>query len=130
MEILNENHIPESPRPRKNTLRNDDSKLAGRLYMGIVMILAGMMLFLDSFDLLDFMGARLFHAIFSWQMLMVVIGVYLIIIKQYTPGIILTSIGVLILVAGGSVHIGKMIIPIILIAVGISLIIPKSPGAK
>jgi predicted membrane protein len=94
--------------------------------MGFVAILAGLVLLAFNFD---FMPDNYRHIIFSWQMLLIVIGVISLSGNDNrTPGLILISIGTFfILPEFVNFHVSfvKLFWPVLLIAIGLSLLFKR-----
>lgn len=124
---MNENHIPREP--EKRSVPEGTGK-GGYVFLGVALILVGLLWLLNNFG---FIGPRLFDVVFSWQMLMVVIGGYLLSVKRYPAGAIVGGLGLLFLIVHAfDVHIDfiKVILPSIMIAVGISLLITRTAGKR
>ena len=118
MDILNDNGIPQPQKPQKR-----DTTWGGNLYLGVILILVGVVWLFYNFDMISY---RFFDILFSWQMLVVVIGGYLIAVKRYSAGIIIGALGVLfVLMDAFDIHISvsKIVLPAVVIAIGISLLI-------
>ncbi len=107
----------------ENFIRRNRMK---KFAMGLFAILAGLVLLAFNFDLLpgDFR-----HIIFSWQMLLIAIGVVSLAGNENrTPGLILISIGTFfILPELVDFHISfvKLFWPVLLIAIGLSLLFKR-----
>jgi len=73
------------PEPEEN--RN---RFSGGFFVGLVFIAAGLILFLSYTGLISF---RLHRILLSWQMLLVALGIFSLIRKQKTQGVVLLLIG-------------------------------------
>lgn len=118
MEIINDN---EGRTPAKTA----DVVSSRNVYLGVVFILAGLVWMFHNFHIIS---DDLFHGIFSWQMLLIVTGGYLLAVGKRTAGVIVGMIG---LVFGAAewlhfcVSIRGMALPAVLIAVGIGILLQK-----
>lgn len=95
------------------------------IYLGVVLILVGIVWLLDNFNLID---SRFFDVVFSWQMLLVVIGGYLLSTRNWAAGGTVMLIGVCFLLTdifNVCLPIGKLILPLIFIAGGVSLVLSR-----
>lgn len=121
MEILHEDRSQSgSPAARRADLP------AGKIYLGAVLALAGVVWLANN---LDWIGFNAFRAIFSWRMLLVVIGGYLLALRQWSAGAIIGCVGIFFVVTdwfGVVFPIGKIVLPIAVIAVGIALMLSQS----
>lgn len=129
MEILNENHIPQgNHRGSSNCCK--DPKRCGNIYLGVMLIATGL---LWLFHNIGFIGSGVFNIIFSWEVLMIVLGGYMLAIRRYTMGAIIGGVGLLFLITSAfNIHISfsKVVLPIIIIAIGISLIVSRSTNCR
>ena len=94
------------------------------LFIGITLVGIGLLWLLGNFGLLT---DRILDAIFSWQMLLVLIGGYLLAQKRWIAGGIMSALGAGLLLADVldiDVPFDKIAFPLILIAVGLSVILP------
>lgn len=121
MEILHEDRSPsEGPAARRADLP------AGKIYLGAVLALAGVVWLASN---LHWIGFGTFRAIFSWRMLLVVIGGYLLALRQWSAGAIIGCVGIFFVVTdwlGVVFPFGKIVLPIAVIAVGIALMLSQS----
>ena len=116
MEIINDNRIPDSQGRRTST------NMAGNIYLGIVLILAGTLWLFYNIDLI---GYSFFKAVFSWQMLLIVIGGYLIAVRRWIAGIITAALGVfagIFVILDFDISFSRIILPIVIIITGIAVI--------
>lgn len=100
-----------------------------KLILGIVLLLIGASLMLKNLGLLPAFGW--FHVFFTWKMLLVVLGLTIIVAaSNKLPGIVLLVIGGMFILS--DLHIipvlsfWKVMVPIILIIIGITIIFSKS----
>jgi len=96
--------------------------------VGIVVIVAGLLLLLFNVGLIS---PSLKHIFFSWQMLLIVIGVIsLLSSENHTPGYVLLLIGTIFLlprIFEFTFNVSHLLIPTILIAIGIILLLRRVP---
>ena len=95
------------------------------LYIGIVLIIMGVVWLLRNFGVLD---NSIFYTIFSWQMAIVAIGGYLLVLKRWILGAVLVFAGVLLLtqnIFNFDLQFTKVIIPAIIIASGAAIAFQK-----
>ena len=100
----------------------------GRANIGYIFILLGVVVITNRLDLLPYW---LEDILFSWQMLLITIGVFNLINKKYTPATILISLGVVFMipeVINIDYNYQRMLWPIALIAVGAVMIFRKNKG--
>ena len=124
MEILNENPAPQQ-RHKQGYPKKSDPSTTGNIYLGVILILAGLLWLSYNFRWISY---GVFDVIFSWQMLLTLIGGYLLAIRKWTAGIIVGGIGMLFLmieVLDIHVSLSKVILPVIIMAIGIGLIISR-----
>ena len=76
--------------------KSEDSSYRPRMiYFGILLILAGAIWLLNSFGIIS---RHTLDVLFSWQMLITVIGLYLVVQRQYYWGGITTVVGLCLLI--------------------------------
>lgn len=95
------------------------------LFIGIVLILLGILWLLNNFDVLS---DALFDLIFSWQMLIVLIGGYLLSLSRWIPGSIVLAIGACLILADQlhlDVPFEKIIFPVLLIFGGVFFMLTR-----
>lgn len=122
MEIIDGNPTPE-PKP---SAKRDNNTVAGNIYLGVLLIAIGAIWMFNNFG---FISYRFFDVLFSWQMLLVVIGGYLLAVKRYTAGSIVGGLGLLFVlmdVLNIYVSVSKVILPAVVIALGLSLLLSQS----
>jgi len=100
----------------------------GRANLGILFIIVGGVFILNILNILPYYISNI---IFSWQMLLIAIGVFNIINKKFTPAIILITLGSIFLIPE-FIHINyslkQLFWPIALVIVGIVLILRNNRG--
>jgi len=111
---------------------NTESK-SNKQILGIVLVLIGVSLMLKHLNLLPALGWL--PLVFSWKMLLVVLGLTIIIAaSNKIPGIVLLLIGGMFLLSDLNIipelSFWRVMVPVILIAVGITIIFSRSlhPG--
>lgn len=79
MEVINDSRLPEQPH------RKGETNIAGNIYLGIILVAIGVIwLFYNT----GWIGYGLFNALFSWQMLLVAAGGYLLAVRRWSAGVI------------------------------------------
>lgn len=117
MEIIDGNRLPEQPAKRK------DTSLAGNIYLGIILIAIGLLWLAYNFHWINY---GVFGFIFSWPMLLVAIGGYLLAVRRRNAGLIIGGLGAVFLILQNiniSLSFGKIVLPIVIMAAGIALIL-------
>ncbi len=97
------------------------------IYLGIMLIAAGVIWLLCNFDVL---GDDIFDVIFSWQMMLIVVGGYLISLRRWVSGAIVAAVGVLFSLTehfGLELSLTKIVLPVVVIAAGIGLLVQRRP---
>ncbi len=105
------------PTPKRIEPRN--------LYIGLLLIAIGSAWIAHN---VGWMGRRTFDIIFSWQMLMVEIGGFLLVVRRWLPGILLTVAGGLLLLSdffNWEIPIWQNIGPLAVIVLGIAFLVQK-----
>ena len=100
----------------------------GRANLGLLFVAIGVIFIMNTLNLIP----DIIHdVIFSWQMLLIAIGVFNLFSKNYTPAIILLTIGVLFMIPE-IIYIDynyrKLFWPAALIVTGIVLIVRRNKG--
>lgn len=94
-----------------------------KLVAGALLIFAGALLFLDSFDLVDF---PIKYYIFSWKTLLIGIGLIIIASKEHkVPGYILIGLGCIFWlpsIVDVDIRLHQVFWPLILIGIGLAII--------
>ena len=97
-------------------------------YLGGALVLIGLVWILFNFDLID---DKVFDAIFSWQMLIVVIGGYLLAMKKWAAGGITLAVGLFFVTTGLlglQIPVRKIVLPVACIAAGLAVIFSRKPN--
>ncbi len=94
-----------------------------KLVAGALLILAGALLFLDTFDLVNF---PIRHYIFSWKTLLIGIGLIILASKDHKmPGYILIGLGIMFWLPSFldvNIRLHQVVWPLVLIAIGFAII--------
>jgi len=102
-----------------------------KLIVGILLMLAGGLLLLDTFDITQF---PIRHYIFSWRTLLIGIGIILLATKEKaTAGYIMIGLGTffwLTTILNYSVSFSQIVLPAVLIGVGIMVITRRGGHAR
>ena len=119
MEIINDTATGQG-RPRNRVS-------ASNIYLALMFIAAGLILLL--YYLGDgIISTRLLHNIFAWEVVPLVIGGYLLTLRRWIAGGVVTLFGVFLLL-GEHFHLhlplGQIILPCLLIALGIAFLVPR-----
>lgn len=121
MEIINDNdggrRGAETNRAERETPRN------GYMYLGLTLIIIGFVWLMHNFDIID---TQLFNVLISWQMLMVVIGGYLLTIRKWAAGCIVGGIGLLLVMTDLFdiyISFSKVVMPMSMVAIGIAVLL-------
>lgn len=128
MEIINEN--PEPQQPSASTNKGNMRQIGTKIYFGVILIILGILWLCDNFDLI---GSNIWDVIFSWQMLITIIGGFLLSLKQWAWGGIITAIGASLLIIEEfhiDISIGKIILPLCVIAAGLALLFTAAEYRK
>jgi len=119
MEVLNEEK-QEKTAQEKFTLSRSAYNFAGAL-----MIVCGLVWLGSNYNLLS---PKFIDAFFSWQMLMVAVGGWLLCTRNHLSGGILTALGlVLVVVDYFNIHISfeRLVLPLLLVVAGVITICLK-----
>lgn len=103
-------------------------KLSGRVIFGVIVVVVGVLLFLESMNVLD---AGSYIATY-WPVIMILFGIYNIIDSDSSMffGVILVLIGSYILIDKldlrifDNISLGSLIFPTVIVLVGLKLVIP------
>lgn len=92
--------------------------------LAILLIAAGGLLFLDTFDIVNF---SISHVIFNWKTLMIIIGVIILLsTENKIPGYILIGLGLLFwlpsMIGGYNIGLHQVFWPLVLIGIGVIII--------
>ena len=106
-------------------LRRDEHASVMRsrnLFLGVTLIVVGVLWMMNNLELLP---DSLFDVVFSWQMLLVLIGGYLLALRKWLAGGIVAAVGLCLLLIDQldwRIPLDKIAVPMILIAVGLSVV--------
>lgn len=95
---------------------------ARNVYVGAAVFVLGALWLMVNFDLL---GTRFCHIVFSWQMLAVLIGGYLLVSKRPVTGGIVLVAGILFGLTdlfGLCIPVSGVVLPIVVMALGLALV--------
>jgi len=95
------------------------------IFLGVVLILSGALWLCYNYGLLL---TRFFDILFSWQSLVTIIGIWLLVTKKWIAGGITTAVGLLFLTAEVFcfyISFTKVVMPVLLIVFGILLLAIK-----
>jgi len=115
MEIIPDNTTRNRKQISYNRTRNT--------YIGFTLIIASVVWLLHNFGILP---PPVFYAIFSWPMLVILIGGYLLAMRQYVTGGIVTLVGLLLfLIRTFHLHfpMDKIFVPLLLFCTGIAFLV-------
>ncbi len=110
-------------------LRRDEHASVMRsrnLFLGVTLIVVGVLWMMNNLELLS---DSLFDVVFSWQMLLVLIGGYLLALRKWLAGGIVAAVGLCLLLIDQldwHIPLDKIAVPTILIAVGLSVVFSRS----
>lgn len=109
----------------------EKQRTSGRAILGIVLILIGIAFVSKTLDLFP---QNVLHHIFSWQMILIVLGVIFITTRQNTTtGLILLILGLVFLIPNFvdiSYPIRQIFWPVLLIAIGVYIILRSTISRK
>ncbi|WP_455592815.1 LiaF transmembrane domain-containing protein [Bacteroides sp.] len=106
---------------KKNQLSSRKG-MSGKLLVAALFIAAGVLLLARN---VGWISATLFSTLVSWQMLLVVLGIYMMVKRVFIRGLILFAIGAYFLsphVGWLPVNINSILLPVILVAIGVAFI--------
>ena len=105
----------------------DKKSVDRRNIAAILLIVAGGLLFLDTFDLVDF---SIKHLVFNWKTLLIAIGLIIVVSsEQRITGYILIGLGVVFWIPyffDYSIHLHQVFWPLVLIGVGLVILTRRS----
>lgn len=113
MELYDSSSNMENKNPQDSTYR------PRTIYFGVLLILAGTVWLLHAFGIISH---HTFDVLFSWQMVIILIGLYLLALRQLYVGGITTAIGACLLifdVIHYKISIVNVVFPVILISIGV-----------
>ncbi len=117
MEIINEE--------RKEEIKKDNLPSYHSIYnlVGAIMILCGVVWLGSNYN---FLSVAVIDAILSWQALVVIVGVWLLCIRNWIAGSITTALGVVLMeVDYFNISFERLVLPLLLIAAGVAIICTK-----
>lgn len=100
----------------------DENSMGRNIYFGAILISLGTVWLLNNFDVVN---KAFFDAIFSWQMLITIIGGYILSLRNWVSGGIVTGVGIILFgtrIMGIDIPMEKLFIPLIFIAAGVAII--------
>lgn len=115
--------IDNKPQERPN--RPKSVTTARNVYLGLALVAAGVIWMCYNLDLI---GSRFFDVVFSWQMLLIVLGGYLLSVRKWIAGGIVSGIGVLFALSDWfdiTLPVSEIILPIIVIAIGVGVLLQR-----
>lgn len=118
MEILNDK--------KENQAEQQQSLSRGTYnFLGGLMIVAGLVWLGDNYGLIS---QRLLDVLFSWQMMVVAVGIWLLCAKSYVAGGVTSLLGVLLIVADYFhlyISFERLVLPLMLVAAGVAVVVLK-----
>lgn len=119
MEVINSNsnQTDRSQSPAK--------PWAHHLYLGLALIAVGGVWLLYNFDVI---GYKFFDIFFSWEMLLLVIGGYLLTMKKWAVGGIVALVGAFFMLANVLdiyIPFDKVVLPLLCIVAGLAIILTR-----
>ncbi len=97
------------------------------IFAGVVLIVCGLVWLGSNYNIL---GPQVINTLFSWQMLLVVIGAWMLCTKNYIMGGAVTLLGV-VLVVVDYFHIyisfERFVLPLLVVIAGVALLFIKAP---
>ncbi len=124
MEILNEEKQEKTAQEKSPLSRSAYN------FAGVLMIVCGLVWLGSNYNLLS---PKLIDTILSWQMLVVAVGAWLLCVRNYLSGGIITAFGMLlVLVDYFDIYISfeKLVLPLMLVVGGIATICIKGAEQK
>ncbi len=130
MEII-QNDL-EQPTPTHNggstngdKQEKQDTRAHTMVFVGLLMILLGVLWLLSN---LNIVSNSVFDVVFSWQMLLIVLGGYLLVIRNYWLGGGAVAVGTLFLLTDYfniNIPVVEIFLPAVVIAIGVGLIFAR-----
>jgi len=109
-----------------NTSSRAQALWSRHLYLGVALIVIGCVWMLYNFGVI---GPRFVDVFFSWEMLLTVIGGYLLSRRQWVWGGLVTALGLLFLVVdllGLAIPYDKVAWPAVFIVAGVAVLLTRS----
>jgi len=119
----------ESPEANdSSSVRQKSKNYDSRTFVGIIFVLVGSVLIARNYGWLDYDFSRY---LISWQMLLIVIGLFQLARRAYTPAIVLIGVGLFFLIDFPD-NFRENFWPVLIILVGVSFILQwrRSPNHK
>ena len=119
----------ESPEPNdSSSVRQKNKNYDSRTFVGIIFVLVGSVLIARNYGWLDYDFSRY---LISWQMLLIVIGLFQLARRAYTPAVVLIGVGLFFLIDFPD-NFRENFWPVLIILVGVSFILQwqRSPNHK
>ena len=129
MEILNDQKVEqqEAPQtPKQPTEPKSNNVARTSVFVGLLLIVLGGLWMMSN---LGVIGPKVFDIIFSWQMLLVILGAYFVVVRNYWIGGSLVAVGTLFLLTDYfNIHIPvvEIFLSAIVIAMGVGLIFARN----
>ncbi|MDR2937090.1 MAG: DUF5668 domain-containing protein [Rikenellaceae bacterium] len=95
------------------------------IFLGGILILVGVVWLLKNFDVISY---RVYDVFFSWEMLLTVIGLYLLTLHRWVAGGIVTVVGAGFLVTnvfGVDIPFEKVIFPLVFVTAGLGVLFSR-----
>lgn len=124
MEILSKNGGEEQT-PNQPTQQKNKNASRTSVFVGVLLIILGGLWMMTNLDVLP---TRIFDVVFSWQMLIIVLGLYLVVVRNYWVGGSLMAVGTLFLLTDYlHIHIPvvEVFLPAVVIAMGVGMILSR-----
>lgn len=96
------------------------------VFVGVMLIILGVIWMLSNLDIIN---SSLFDLIFSWQMLLIVLGAYLIVVQRYWSGGASAIVGTLFLLTDYfdiNIPVVEIFLPAVVIALGVGVILARN----
>lgn len=106
------------------------SRKSGKFLVAALFIAAGVLLLARN---LGWITYQLFDVLVSWQMLLIVLGIYMMAKRAFIRGLVLFAIGVYFLtphVGWLPVNVNAILLPVILVAIGLAFIFKSGHGKQ
>lgn len=118
--------LPEENDP--SSFRTKTKNFDSRTFLGIILVLIGSVLIARNYGWLGYEFSRI---LISWQMLLIVIGLFNLARKAYTPALVLISIGLFFLIDIPD-NFRENFWPALIVLIGITFILQwrRSPGSN
>ena len=116
MEVLNDEKTVEAT--AKGPLGN-----SAHLFAGILMVVCGLVWLMSNYHLVS---PAFMDAFFSWQMLIVAVGGWLLCARQWCAGGVVTAVGVVLLlfdVLNIYISFERLVLPLLVVAGGVACVV-------